>query len=278
MQTKKKLSKATWVSIAVILILILATLVLSHYFGDRKYYISSLLIILFSMIPFFVGFESRKPQARELVTIAVLCAIAVASRAAFIMLPSFKPIVGIIIISGMAFGARAGFLTGAISAFVSNFIFGQGPWTPWQMFAFGIAGFLAGLLHEKGILKCEKKLQVTIFGGIVVILIVGPLLDTCTLFTMASMVDTTSAAAVYLAGLPFNAVHAVAVMLTLFLLTKPMMEKLTRIKIKYGMMEAEEKQEVVWTDQEVDAPVEPEASVSDVNPKEAAESEERHEI
>lgn len=245
----KKLSKSTWASIAVIIVLIPLTLMLSHYFGDRQYYISSLVIILLSMVPFFVSFESRKPQARELVTIAVLCAIAVASRAAFIMLPAFKPMVGIIIIAGMAFGARAGFLTGAVSGFVSNFIFGQGPWTPWQMFAFGIAGFIAGLLHEKGILKSDRKIQVTILGGIVALLIVGPLLDTCTFFLMSSMVDTSSAVAVYLAGVPVNAVHAVAVMLTLFFLTKPMMEKLTRIKVKYGMMEAQQVEEVRWADE-----------------------------
>lgn len=248
-KSMKKSGKALWLSVFVIVILIPATIIISGQLGDRKYYICSVLIIIFSMIPFFADFESRKPQARELVTIAVLCAIAVASRAAFIMLPSFKPIVGIIIIAGMAFGAGAGFLTGAVSAFVSNFIFGQGPWTPWQMFAFGIAGFIAGILHEKGLLKSDKKLQVTIFGGLVVMLIVGPLLDTCTLFTMMSMVDTSSALAIYMAGVPFNAVHAAVVMLTLFLLTKPMMEKLTRIKVKYGMMEAEEQsEEIVWKD------------------------------
>lgn len=248
-KSMKKSGKALRLSVFVIVILIPATIIISGQLGDRKYYICSVLIIIFSMIPFFADFESRKPQARELVTIAVLCAIAVASRAAFIMLPSFKPIVGIIIIAGMAFGAGAGFLTGAVSAFVSNFIFGQGPWTPWQMFAFGIAGFIAGILHEKGLLKSDKKLQVTVFGGLVVMLVVGPLLDTCTLFTMMSMVDTSSALAIYMAGVPFNAVHAAAVMLTLFFLTKPMMEKLTRIKVKYGMMEAEEQsEEIVWKD------------------------------
>lgn len=237
LKKNKSWTRTTWLSLLMILVLVPVTILLSWHLGDRKYYICSVLIIIYSMIPFFVGFESRKPHARELVTIAVLCAIAVASRAAFIMLPSFKPMVGIIIIAGMAFGAQAGFLTGAISGFISNFIFGQGPWTPWQMFAFGIAGFLAGILTEKGVLNPANKIPVTVFGGLTVMLIVGPLLDTCTLFTMSSMVDTTSAAAVYLAGAPFNAVHAVAVMLTLFLLTKPMMEKLTRIKIKYGMME-----------------------------------------
>lgn len=243
-QRKVKKSKGavkTWVSVAVILILIPATIVLSPHLGDRNYYIAGVLIILFSMIPFFVGFESRRPQARELVTIAVMCAIAVVSRAAFIMLPQFKPLVGIVMITGIALGPAAGFLTGAISGFVSNFIFGQGPWTPWQMFAFGIAGFIAGLLAKKGLIKPEKRLPVAIIGFVTVMVIVGPILDTCTLFTMASMVDTSSAAMVYMAGVPFNAVHGVATFATLFVLCKPMMEKLERIKIKYGMMdEAEE--------------------------------------
>ena len=250
-KTKKRwLGKSTWLCLFIIVVLVPATIFIAWELGDRKYYITSVLIIFYAMIPFFVSFESRKPQARELVTIAVLCAIAVASRAAFIMLPAFKPIIGIIVIAGMAFGARAGFLVGAVSAFVSNFIFGQGPWTPWQMLAFGVAGFLAGLLHERGILKSDKKIQVTIFGGLLVMLIVGPLLDTSTLFMMASMVDTSSALTVYMAGVPVNAVHAAAVMLTLFLLTKPMMDKLDRIKVKYGMMDAEVKPtEIVWKDE-----------------------------
>ena len=104
-----------------ILILIPATLILFWHFGDRKYYLCSLLLIIYSMIPFFLSFEKRKPQARELVSIAVMCAIAVVSRAAFMMLPHFKPMLGIIMITGMAFGAEAGFLTGALGALSATF-------------------------------------------------------------------------------------------------------------------------------------------------------------
>ena len=229
-------TKRTVVAILLILIAIPATIYLGWRFADRQYYITSLLIIFYTMIPFFLVFEKRKPQARELVVIAVLCVIAVASRAAFIWAPHFKPITAIIIIAGMAFGAEAGFLTGAVSGFVSNFIFGQGPWTPWQMFAFGIAGFLAGLLHRKGFLK-KKRLSLCIFGGFVVMLIVGPLLDTCALFTMSSVITKEIAGLIYLSGLPVNAVHAAATVLTLLLVSGPMFDKLDRIKIKYGMME-----------------------------------------
>ncbi|NLD20625.1 MAG: ECF transporter S component [Clostridiales bacterium] len=233
---KKSISR-TLISVIAVIIFVPAAILIGWYMGDRQYYITGVIIIILSMVPFFVGFENRKPQARELVCIAVMCAIAVASRVAFIMVPHFKPIIGIIIIAGMAFGPAAGFLTGSISAFVSNFIFGQGPWTPWQMFSYGLAGFIAGLLTKAGVLKPEKRIPVTIFGGLIIMLIVGPLLDTCTVFTMASMVNTVSLAAVYLAGVPVNTVLAVCTMLTLLLLCKPMTEKLNRIKVKYGMME-----------------------------------------
>lgn len=225
-----------WVLPLVLFGLIPGTLLLSWYLGQRRYYLCSILFIFYAMIPFFISFEKRKPEAREVVSIAVMCAIAVASRAAFIMIPHFKPMSGIIMITGIAFGAEAGFLTGAISGFVSNFIFGQGPWTPWQMFAYGVAGFLAGMMGKKGVLKGEKPLPAAIFGAVVVVAIVGPILDTSTLFTASSEINTASAGAVYLSGLPVNVVHASATFLTIFLLCKPITEKLERIKIKYGMM------------------------------------------
>lgn len=235
-------------------VLVPVVILLSDRMGDRNYYIAGVLIIILAMIPFFAGFESRRPEARELVTIAVMCAIAVASRIVFIMFPGFKPIVAIIMITGMAFGPSAGFLTGAMGAFVSDFVFGQGPWTPWQMFAFGIAGFIFGLLSGRGPVKAEaglpsgfsggrtmkktlQRLPVSLFGFAVIVVIVGPILDTCTLFTMTTTVNASSAAAVYLTGLPVNLIHGLAVFLTLFFLTVPIMDKLDRIKIKYGMME-----------------------------------------
>ena len=134
------------------------------------------------MLPFFVSFEARKPQPRELVTIAVMAALAAASRAVFAFLPSFKPITAIIMITGIAFGAEAGFLTGALGIFASNFLFSQGPWTPWQMLAYGVAGFLAGLIFHRRA-GWRKPLVLGIFGFFYVMLLIGPLLDCCTIFT-----------------------------------------------------------------------------------------------
>lgn len=235
MQKEFKLSRGLLTAI-VMLILIPVTLLLAWNYFDRSYYVTSLLVILYCMLPFFVMFEKRAPQARELVTIAVMCALVVASRAAFIWLDHFKPMAGLIIITGIALGAEAGFLIGALSMLVSNMIFGQGPWTPWQMFAFGLVGFLAGLFYRLRIIDKSRK-KLCIFGGLTVFCIVGPLLDTSTFFMGVGAMNLESAIATYTTGLPVNAVHALATVLTLYFCSRPLFEKLDRIKSKYGMME-----------------------------------------
>ncbi len=232
----KRISARRAIGWAVVLLAVPGTIWLGWRYAARQYYAASLLVILWSMLPFFLLFEKRRPQARELVVIAVMSALAAASRAAFVWAPSFKPITGIVIITGVALGAEAGFLTGALAAFVSNFLFGQGTWTPWQMFAFGLAGFLAGALHARGWLS-GRKLPLSLFGAAAVLLLIGPLLDTCALFTMAGEVTRGTAAAIYLSGLPVNAVHALATALTIWLLSGPLLDKLGRIRLKYGLME-----------------------------------------
>ena len=226
-------------SLARILIIILAvplTLYIGYRIGGKHYYVLSFIVLIWAMLPFFTMFEKRGPKANELVILAVMCAVAIVSRAAFIWLPHFKPITAIIIITGAAFGAEAGFMVGAVSMLVSNFLFGQGAWTPWQMFAFGMAGFISGHLFGKGFIKLER-IRLSVFGGLAVMLLVGPLLDTYTLFTMTSEITKASAAAVYIAGLPVNSVHAAATVVTLFFASEPFLEKLNRVKTKYGMME-----------------------------------------
>ena len=128
---KKTYSKRSMIfSIISIFVLIPLTLFLGYHLSGRTYYLTSTLVIIEILIPFFLMFETRKPQARELVTIAILAALAVIGRVA-IPIPNFKAITGIIMISGMAFGPQAGFLVGAVAAFAANFFYSQGPWTPW---------------------------------------------------------------------------------------------------------------------------------------------------
>lgn len=233
-----KISKKTLLTTVLIVLMIPLIIIAGLKLGTRYYYLTSVVIMLLSMLPFFVSFENRRPEAREMVVLAVMIAIAVISRSLFIAFPAFKPMTGLIIITAMAFGPQAGFMVGAMSAFVSNFVFGQGPWTPWQMFAYGLAGFLTGLFMELGLLKKQKKWPVVIYGGLLVLCVIGPFLDMSTLFLTMAMPASHSASVVLASGLPYNAVHAAATVVVLIFLYRPIMEKLERIKIKYGMMEA----------------------------------------
>ncbi len=231
-----KLGKRTIFSIFITCIGVPVVVAAGLLLGDVNFYLTSVVIIFLVMLPFFVRFEGRSPQARELVVIAVMTAIAAASRAAFVWLPMFSPLIGIAIITAIALGPEQGFITGALSAFVSNFLFGQGPWTPWQMFAYGIGAFVAGLLVRKGILKVDRW-PLTIFGFFIVAIFVGPILDTCTVFVITPG-TVESMLAVYLAGVPVNIVHGLATALTIALVSKPLCEKIERIRVKYGMAEA----------------------------------------
>lgn len=235
---KNKIGKRTKISAMLILIAIPLTILFGVFFlNDRKYYFISILILIYTMIPFFMIFEDRKPQGRELIVIAVLSAIAVAGRGAFYMLPQFKPVVAIVIIAGVCFGAESGFLVGAMSSFVSNFFFGQGPWTPWQMFCFGIIGFIAGILFKKGRLK-KNKLQLCIYGGLSTFFIYGGIINIGSLLMFTSHFSFKALMATYASGIPFDLVHAAATVFFLFIISNPMIEKLDRIKIKYGFIES----------------------------------------
>ena len=234
------MKKSTLFALIVIFLLIPATLFLGTRMTGRAYYLTSTLIIIETMLPFFFAFETRKPQARELVTIAVMCALAVASRVV-VQIPAFKPTLGVIMIAGIALGMEAGFLTGAVSAFASNFFFGQGPWTPCQMMAYGIAGFLAGLLFHKKRPFADKPrlsaLVLAVYGFFSIVALVGPLLDTSSVFTMSSSISWRFAAMVYSAGFIPNVIHGAGTAVTMLLLSGPLLKKLDRLIRKYGMME-----------------------------------------
>lgn len=232
----KKINFKKLISYLIIVIVIPLTILFGAIFlQDKKYYFISLLVIIYSMIPFLFLFEKSKPKAREIVLIAVMSAIAVVGRAAFFMIPQFKPVVAIVIITGVSLGAEAGFLTGAIAGFVSNFFFGQGPWTPWQMFCFGIIGFLAGILFEKNILK-RNKLTLCIFGGLTTLIVYGGIINFASLLMMTSTINMENLIAIYASGLPFDVVHAFSTVVFLFLISNTMLEKLDRVKNKYGII------------------------------------------
>lgn len=248
-QEKRRLSVRTRVSLFLLLVAIPLTIAVGFYimdvaavgtvfekiFGPRKYYFISLVIIIYSLLPFFMVFEGRKPQVRELVVLATMVALATAGRAAFFMIPSFKPIIAIVIISAIAFGGEAGFLVGAMTMVVSNFLFGQGPWTPWQMFAMGFIGFLSGILYRIGLLP-TKRLSLCIYGFLVTVFIYGGIMNPAAL--VMSVYDFTweGLLAIYISGIPVDLVHASSTFIFLWIGAKPLLEKLQRIKIKYDLM------------------------------------------
>lgn len=229
--------KKVIVTVCVIFVLIPCLIALGMtVWDDKKYYLVSLGVMILSVLPLLIRFEKSGQKAREVALLSVMTALCVASRAAFYMIPQFKPTAAIIIISGVFFGAEAGFTVGACTALVSNFFFGQGPWTPWQMFAFGVIGFLAGVLFSK---KGDKNpvLLLCIFGGISVMFIYGIIMDTASLLMMSSHPTLEGLFTVYATGLPFNAAHAVSTVIFLLLLSKPFLKKLCRIRNKFGIAE-----------------------------------------
>ena len=230
------MKKNRWIVWLICLLAIALTLALGSMLPRSWHYLTSTLMILELLIPFFLAFEGRKPQARELVLIAVLCALAGAGRVA-IPIPNFKAIFAIIMITGIAFGPETGFLVGAVSALTSNFFYSQGPFTPWQMLAYGMGGMVFGLLFRR---LPRKPWLMAILGFAGVLLVVCPLLDTCTLVLSPITLNLKNILAVYTVSLPMNLIQAGCTAAILLLLGKPLLEKLHRIQTKYGLLSGKE--------------------------------------
>ena len=176
--------------------------------------------------------KKRSPAAAVL--LAVLCALGVAARAAFFMLPGFKPVAAIVILSGVALGGEAGFLVGAVTMLASNMLFQQGPWTPFQMFAMGLIGFLAGVLFRKGLLR-RTRVSLCVFGALSVLIVYGGIMNPASAILYQSTITKEILLAYYFTGFPVDLVHAAATALFLWVFSRPMLEKLDRIMEKYGL-------------------------------------------
>lgn len=239
-QKKEKASKRLILSVITILLLIpVAIFCGMRFFDDRKYYAVSMIIIFLAMMPFFMLFESRRARAREIVLVAVMCTICVAGRIVFAGFPQVKPVLALVIISGICLGSEAGFVTGALSGFCSNFYFGQGPWTPWQMFAFGIIGFLSGILSKIFVnRKYEPKLLIiSVFGFICALVIYGGIMNTANVLMYQPNPSFAQIAASIGTGLLFDTVHGISTAIFIGVLGRPMTERIVRVKRKFGLLE-----------------------------------------
>ncbi len=143
---------------------------------DQRYLLVSLLIVFYTSLPFFLVYEKRRPKAREIVMIAMMAALAVCGNLLGYLAGPLQPGTALVIIAGIAFGPEAGFLTGALARLCANLFSMQGPWTPWQMFCWGLLGFLAGLVFNRAAANRTNSRQFQLVQGPVV----------CTLLSVAA--------------------------------------------------------------------------------------------
>ena len=326
---KRTIASALMIFIGVPFIIFIST-VLDN---GKLFMLSSLAVVACCMAPFFMVFEKRKPKAREIVLVAMMSAITVACHMFFHVTVPIQIGTAMVIIAGISMGPEAGFLVGALSRFVCNFYMGQGPWTPWQMFCWGLLGFLAGLAFNKvdmvnamdkvksrefkvvmGPVLCivafevlafvsyfiwpeENALQVQTFGDFVhqlgntdsfkeiinllgtlfgwrvyafgavglvagvllqrkrmpvdnititvftfftVLILYGGIINIGSIFTSAGVagngnISLETFRVIYITGLPYDIVHAGLAAFCMFVIGNPMIRKIERIKIKYGI-------------------------------------------
>jgi energy-coupling factor transport system substrate-specific component len=192
------------------------------------------IVAIASFVPFFADFERNKPSPAEIMPIVVLSAAAVVGRVILAPLPNFQPVSALVIFTGLYFGRRSGYLTGAFTALISNMILGQGMWTPWQMYAWGVMGFVCGLLSEKGLLSPDRKIGIYAYG-IIASFLYGLLLDSWFIVGFVYDMNIESALAAYGAGIAMNISHVSATVLFLALTLGPLGKKIERVKTKYGI-------------------------------------------
>ena len=199
----------------------------SLYAGGKGYALVSLLIALLSLVLFLCGFESKSTGTRRLVIVSIMVALSAVGR----LIPLFKPVTFIVVITGVTLGSQAGFLTGAFSAVISNITFGQGPWTPFQMFAWGMIGFVAGLLSNP---LNKSRLNLIIYlviSGVVYSMI----MDVWTVLWYEQGFVPELYKAAIISAIPVTIMYSVSNVIFALLLAKPMCDKLNRVKIKYGV-------------------------------------------
>jgi uncharacterized membrane protein len=203
-------------------------------FQNKKYAFFSVAAALLAMLPFFLRFEKRETRGTLLVLIAVMVALTSVGRLIFAAIPGFKPVTALVVLTAIYFGAEAGFLTGVLSAVISNFYFGQGPWTPFQMFAWGFVGFLAGVFSKALRQGKFKTLWISLFGAFAGALY-SLLLDVWSALWMDNAFRLSRYLMLVAAALPWTALYAASNVIFLLVFTKPVGTIMERMKKKYGL-------------------------------------------
>ena len=234
--TAKKITPSDIVAGVITAVLIPFTVILGTLFitnGTRKHLLIILAVLVECLAAFFISFEKKKPSAKDIAVLAVLSAAAVAGRELFFMFPQFKPVAAIVIISGTALGVQAGFLVGAVSMLVSNMLFGQGMWTPWQMFAMGLLGFFAGIIFSKK----RNTLALCIYSFLSVLVIYGGIMNVSSVLTYTTDINLQTITAYIISGIPFDLIHAVSTVIFVLITGDALLKKCCRLRVKFGLFQ-----------------------------------------
>lgn len=198
----------------------------------QYFWLLAVVFILLVTVVFFIIFEKRRMKVEKMVMIAILSAISAVGRGLFAAIPSVQPSSFIIIMTGLTLGAEAGFMTGALTALLSGLWMGLGPWTPWQMFAWGLMGCIAGMLRKP--LARHKSLRIAY--GAVGGLVFGWIMNIWMLMSVDS-VETGLAymISLFMASFVFDSLHAAANALLIAFGGDALLKVLSRMAVKYGL-------------------------------------------
>ena len=196
-------------------------------FSGSQHLIICLGMACMALLFFLTGFEKRKTGGRRMVIVSVMTALCIVGR----FIPLFKPVTALTIITATYLGGEAGFLVGALSALLSNFYFGQGPWTPFQMLAWGFIGLIAGWMAT----PLQKHRWFLLIFGVVMGAAYSLIMDVWNVLWYAGGLDWSLYAASVATALPHTILYAVSNFVFLNFLARPFGEKMERIKVKYGV-------------------------------------------
>ena len=196
-------------------------------FDEKRHLFISFFVAILSLLLFYASFEKRSTGSRRQVIVAVMIALCVVGR----LIPFFKPITAITVLAAVYLGSESGFLVGSLAALISNFYFGQGPWTPFQMLAWGLIGLFAGVLSS----PLKKSRAALLIYGVGSGILYSLVMDLWTVLSYQDGFSLTLYLTAVATALPHMLLYAVSNFVFLWFLAKPFGEKLERIKIKYGV-------------------------------------------
>ncbi|MBQ8640193.1 MAG: ECF transporter S component [Lachnospiraceae bacterium] len=196
-------------------------------FPQKQHLLVSFGVAVLAVLLFLTGFERKIVGSRRMVIVAVMTALCIAGR----FIPLFKPVTTLTILTAMYLGGEAGFLVGALAALLSNFYFGQGPWTPFQMLAWGMIGLLAGFLAK----PLKKSRAFLLVFGVLSGAVFSFIMDIWTILWYNGSFQLERYLPVLVTAIPHTVMYAVSNFLFLWMFAKPFGEKLERVKVKYGV-------------------------------------------